>query len=232
MLHGTGCDILAPNDDGITPLLIAALKGRMSVVQYLLDPSADCNVHESNKNTPLISAIQGHSLSTAKLLCEHRTEVSIVRIMHAVQRGHYDLIRAMIPFSKVDAGEIDFGWASAVWDDIKEFLRVGIPVKELGKRELKAAIFEAILKEQYELVAAIISKHKTRDIVEEISLLTPIHVAAEVGNLEVFNLLIEKGFPINKQTQYGQTFLHLAALRGHCKIIHALKGVLSTEIVD
>ena len=160
VLHSAGCDILAANDDGRTPLSMAALMDRVPVIQYLLDAGADCNVQDVNNNTPLVSAIQGHSLSTVKLLCEHGAEVSIVHITHAAQRGHYDLIRAMIPFSKVDAHEIDFDWARAARlagrDDIKEFLRVGIPVKELGKKELKATMFEAILKEQYELVAAII----------------------------------------------------------------------------
>ena len=51
---------------------------------------------------------------------------------------------------------------------------------------------------------------------------TPFHVAALMGNLEVFQFILEKSSNKNQSNGNGSTSLHLAAMEGHyniCKMI-------------
>ena len=51
---------------------------------------------------------------------------------------------------------------------------------------------------------------------------TPLHIAAQRGNLEIAQLLIDRGAKINEVTSDGQTPLHLAAMGGYTKVADLL----------
>jgi ankyrin repeat protein len=51
---------------------------------------------------------------------------------------------------------------------------------------------------------------------------TPLHCAAEQGDIEQVQLLIANGADINSRDQYGQTPLERAAFAGHIKVVELL----------
>lgn len=69
--------------DGQSALFVAADKGRVSVLRYLLkNYSVDVNVTDKEGDTPLISAVRGGYVRPVRLLLEagasvhHKNEVS------------------------------------------------------------------------------------------------------------------------------------------------------------
>lgn len=51
-----------------------------------------------------------------------------------------------------------------------------------------------------------------------------LHAAVTTGNIDIVNLLIEKGLDPNIKTPFNQTPLHFAAERGHIKVAEILLG--------
>ncbi|MGL9688729.1 MAG: ankyrin repeat domain-containing protein [Wolbachia sp.] len=52
--------------------------------------------------------------------------------------------------------------------------------------------------------------------------LTPLHIAAEKGHMEIVNALIKQKANVNAEDKEGVTPLHLAAVNGHVEIANAI----------
>jgi len=52
---------------------------------------------------------------------------------------------------------------------------------------------------------------------------TPLHYAAENGQVEIVKLLIEKGSDINLQDKYGRTLFQFATSTGNIEIIKLIQ---------
>lgn len=50
----------------------------------------------------------------------------------------------------------------------------------------------------------------------------PIHVAADLGKLQILSKLIESGANINQKDSDGQTALHYAACNGYAEVVQYL----------
>jgi ankyrin repeat protein len=70
-------NIDSKDEDGYTPLAIAALEGHAEVVRFLLSLNSDDNTRahpnacDCNEHTPLDNAIYGSHLKCVELLCEY-----------------------------------------------------------------------------------------------------------------------------------------------------------------
>ncbi|KAM0335464.1 hypothetical protein ACHAQA_000512 [Verticillium albo-atrum] len=241
-LHAAGCDVLAASGDGTTPLLRASLGGHTSVVAWLLDHGADINASDMYGATGLKAAIQNQHVDSVRMLCDRGAEIIIDHLREALGRGNADIVSILVSHGatlatsgkQIGTGsellQMVVGTANAAL--ARELVKLGQSINGLNQRDKLKFLFDAMRKEYEDCVETFLEQCEDRNLAKEVSLITPIHLAAEVGNVAIFNMLSESGFSIHRRTQYGQTPLHLAALRGRVDIIKELRGSISPENQD
>jgi ankyrin repeat protein len=124
---------------GQTPLHIAALAGKHSVVHELLSRGADVNARESEGLTPLHCACSGNDIKTVELLLKGGAEVNVVDIkgqsvlQRSILRSSNDITNLILQ-SGADIQIKDEGGQSVLhyaveWDNeelVRMFLQAGI----------------------------------------------------------------------------------------------------------
>ncbi len=102
-LRGTSIDVNLKDAVGRSPLRIAAEKGNINVVSFLIENGADVNVTDANGNTPLIFIInKTGNLEITERLLEKGAAVNTqngngeTALMYAAWRGHAKIVRLLL----------------------------------------------------------------------------------------------------------------------------------------
>jgi uncharacterized protein len=96
-----GAQVNAADDDGRTPLLMAAIQGDGSLVRVLLEHGATLNAHDEDGWTPLLGAVANGHTPVVRLLLQHGAETNArdnegkTVLDHAMATGHHELIRLL-----------------------------------------------------------------------------------------------------------------------------------------
>ena len=98
-----GADIHVIGSNGWTALTIAAAKGHLELVQWLIALGADAQVRDVYRYTPLMRAVENnHESVVALLLSLAETDVNVqdesdnTSLHHAVSAGHVAMVRLLL----------------------------------------------------------------------------------------------------------------------------------------
>ncbi|RYP59757.1 hypothetical protein DL770_010140 [Monosporascus sp. CRB-9-2] len=100
LMVNTGVDLDTEEDDGATPLQVAAQEGREAVVRLLLENHANANAF--NGESPLHHAAERGSLSIARLLIDYGADMNtldsfgLTPLHRAASQGHVELIKFLL----------------------------------------------------------------------------------------------------------------------------------------
>jgi ankyrin repeat protein len=195
------------NSDGSTPLHHAVYYGKVQAVQLLLQAGA--NVHATTStggSTALHFAAEAGGVEVAQLLLQAgadvhtRTSNGGSTALHcAASMGRVDVLQLLLDAGADAAAACFQGQRTALHDAIEAgclesvqlLLRYGAPVDSIMR-----------LKNHYSAL-------------EE---LTPLHMAATYGRLQMLQPLVEAGADLEVWCEYTGTLLHCAAFRGHLNV--------------
>ena len=105
MLLGKNIKINLKDQEGNTPLILAAMNGYAGIVQTLMGKGADVNAaNKKNGDTALILAANGHRTEIVRALIEKGSGVIVdmqnddgqTALMHAAKWGYTDIVRLLI----------------------------------------------------------------------------------------------------------------------------------------
>jgi len=193
-----------PLNKGAPLLFIAARKGHVSLINFLLRSGAGVDETNANGLTPLyIAAQEGHLAAVMELIAaganvnKASTDDGTAPLFVAAQEGHLTVVTKLIA-----AGGF-----------------VNMARTNDGTTPLYIASEHGHLTVVTKLVAAgaVINKAKTNDGS------TPLFIAAQNGRLAVVMKLISAGADVNKAaTNDGATPLFAAVLQGHLTVVTKL----------
>ena len=196
------------DQDGDTPLHLAALKGHSATCTILLEEGAQIDVCNRKRHTALHVAILGKHVETAKLLLTWGFRATTLGVLHypalhyAAYSGYSDLIRPLLA-AEADPEATDQDNYTALAIAAKEghvhFARdLFLAVEDTsGGRKLKAGPTEA-------------------------SEISPMHLAAEHGHLDMVQLLQKHGENGNTTDDFGNRAIHRASWDGFTLVFDAL----------
>uniref|UniRef100_A0A3B4G8I3 SH3 domain-containing protein n=1 Tax=Pundamilia nyererei TaxID=303518 RepID=A0A3B4G8I3_9CICH len=192
--------------DGLSPLHHAALSGNKEMISLLLEAQAAVDIKDHKGMRPLHYAAWQGKTEPMKMLLKAGSSVNgqsdegQIPLHLSAQHGHYDGSEMLLqhqsnPCISDTAGKTPLDLAC-------EFGRVGAQLLLLSN--MCAAMLEP----------------KPSDP----NGVSPLHLAAKNGHIEVIRLLIQAGIDINRQSESG-TALHQAALCGKTEVVRLLLDV-------
>lgn len=206
LLLEKGVNVDFGEEDGATPLWLAAQQGYTNILNLFLSKGANPNVKSvKNSRSPLHQAAQNGHLNAIVTLLRHGAIPDLVEedgwspLLLACQQGHIDIVSALLDSgAEINLQEKD--GATGLW---------------LAAQQGHTAVVKLLLDRGAKQLATFDAQRM------------PIHQAAQNNRLEALKLLVEGGADINcrsnsSEQDGGITPLWLASQGGHVAILDYL----------
>ena len=198
---------------GITPLILASVKGHKEIVEMLTAYGAHVNAQDSIGRTALMAAAKHGYKKIVELLIAKDADVNtqdssgVTALVLAVFKGHKEIVKILL----------DKGADAAITYKDSQGV-TGVTLLMWAALDGHKEIVEMLIARG----AHVNAQDKSGD--------TALMNAAEKGHKEIVELLIAKGANVNTQNSSGNTALVLAILKGHKEVVKVLldKGADTT----
>ena len=196
-----GVDPASTMANGWTTLHVAAQKGQFEAVKLLIEAGADINAVDEDGNTPFSVAFWGRNLDLIAYFLDHGVDINeanengMTALHFAAIQGIPDMVRLLLE-RNIDVNAVD-SFNTTAFD------------RAVGGGNLE--IIKLLIDRASDL-----NRPNYQDM-------TPVMNAAQGGNADILRLLLDRGAKIDhRDTHYGRTALHFAALKGSPEIAQML----------
>lgn len=196
-------DVMAVDNEGRTPLHIAALYGKEKAVKELITTfkcPVDCK--DARGCTPLQCACQNDHLAVVKLLVkQHKASLT-----HVNAKGETAL---------------DVAVANGKAEMVDLLVKFGCNPNS-PSQDGSTLLHTACAKGHARLATELVNKYKCDVNAEDARKMTPLHLAAQSGNAELINQLLDSKATVDCVDARGCTPLHYACHGGHTDAVRVL----------
>ena len=229
-------DIYCRTKVGRSCLHIAASSGHLKLCKVLLE-KYKFNIHEKDDNwcTVLHCACESGKLHLFQYFMEKGSNVASqtkdkMSCLHfAVSEGHLKLSERLVENYNLDIKSRNTkGWnvlhcaaKSGGLELFRYFIQKGFDVNE-NTKDSKNSFHIAAQNGHFTLCKSLLENYKLDINKTDAEGSTLIHSAAECGNIELIQCLVDKGCDIYRKKKNGMNSLHIAALNNHfrlCKVL-------------
>ncbi|KAL8172841.1 UNVERIFIED_CONTAM: hypothetical protein K2H54_027298 [Gekko kuhli] len=227
-------DVDERNENGQTPLMLAAEQGNLEIVQELIKKGANCNLEDSDNWTALISAAkEGHTAIVSELLncnvnLEHRDMGGWTALMWACYKGCTDVAELLLEkganpnITGLQYSVYPIIWAAGRGHSriVQLLLQYGAKVNCSDKYGTTPLIWAA-RKGHLECVKYLL--HMGADVDQEgANSMTALIVAVKGGFTDSVKEILKRNPNVNLTDKDGNTALMIASKEGHTEIVQDL----------
>lgn len=186
-------DVSFQDNESRSPLHLAAARGHLSIVQFLLRAQARVDALDSEGKTPLMKAVEGQHLEVARCLLEQRAnpdvpDQNLDTALHlALSTGRPEIAMLLVQF------EADVS---------------------ARNKEGMSPLYMAVVQRHLD-VARLLLDRGCQPNAGDNRKKTPLMVAAEAGLVPLVQLLLGRGANANAVDEEGRTALDFARRAGH-----------------
>lgn len=224
----------AKNKQAMTPLNLAASRGRVEIVEKLLEMGADASIGDSENSQPIHNAaVSGHNEVIERLLA-HGVDINvqddngmtamIFSISYARQETFEYLLESGADVQKRNnngLAALHYAAAGGRTEIIKRLIEKGADI-DAQTYTGETSLHYAVWRNRMEAAEQLLQAGADTEIREDYGRTPLHHTARESGNVEMAELLIRYGADVNVHDESGDTPLILAAWRGFKGIVDLL----------
>lgn len=228
--------------DNKTLLGIAAFYGYQNLTQLLIDKGADVDAALSCGTTPLMQAASKGNIATAHLLLKANAKINVQNkegdsaLIYATENNHADLIDLLIASGAevnpkgASSSPLFIASKNGAFKIAERLLAAGAIVNDIwtiklddDSRSSPCTPLYIAVQNRHRDVAQLLLKYAAQPgLHAKDSKHIPLHVASQMGNIEMVELLLAHGAPVNEVDIDKTTPLMLAAASGHENVIKCL----------
>ncbi|KAI9770213.1 MAG: Ankyrin repeat domain-containing protein 44 [Geoglossum umbratile] len=226
------------DNEAFMSLHAAAYNGDVEVISALLEAGLCLGDDPTDEITPLHQAVESGNLRAAQMLLGANADIDTqdpsngrTALLQAAARGHTDIVKVLLEAGATvkvadDTGSSFLHCAARGGriEIVDLALKVGGNILETdqnGLIPLHIAVEERFVDAVTKFLALQNASDQVKARVQEMER-TPLHLAAEQGNVEVVTLLLKVDREINLVDTNELTALHLASENGHTEIAKLL----------
>ncbi|EMP42016.1 hypothetical protein UY3_00732 [Chelonia mydas] len=226
-------DVDERNENGQTPLMLAAEQGNLEIVKELLKKGANCNLEDTDNWTALISAAkEGYVDIVAELFncnvnLEHRDMGGWTALMWASYKGCTKVAELLLEKGANPNITGQYGTTPLIWaarkghlECVKYLLQMGADVDQEGANSMTALIV-AVKGGYTDSVKEILKRNPNVNLTDKDGN-TALMIASKEGHTEIVQDLLDAGTYVNIPDRSGDTVLIGAVRGGHVEIVRAL----------
>ncbi|XP_025952935.1 kinase D-interacting substrate of 220 kDa isoform X2 [Dromaius novaehollandiae] len=227
-------DVDERNENGQTPLMLAAEQGNLEIVQELLKKGANCNLEDADNWTALISAAkEGHADIVAELLnynvsLEHRDLGGWTALMWASYKGRTEVAELLLEKgANPNITGLQYSVYPIIWaagrghsDIVHLLLQHGAKVNCSDKYGTTPLVWAA-RKGHLECVRYLLQMGADVDQ-EGANSMTALIVAVKGGYTDSVKEILKRNPNVNLTDKDGNTALMIASKEGHTEIVQDL----------
>ncbi|XP_043480097.1 ankyrin-3-like [Leptopilina heterotoma] len=211
----------------VTPLLYAAKYGHLEIVKLLCQYDYHkIEIRKGNSRTPLYFAVRNGHIDVVKYLIANNAKRNLsTKDIHFLVRkcilnNRLDIVKCLIDGNMEDSPSDNLLHYSATHDRLDIFKYLVERGVKINMNSSETPLHCAVRGGHTEIVREILSESKKFQELNH-SFGDLIHIAAEKGNEEIFQMLIEFGCSVENYFK-GKYPIHIAAAFGHWKLIEIL----------
>ncbi len=225
-LVGKGADVNKPNEQGDTPLNIAALQRNPDLVKFLLDHHADVNARSSEGMTPLLEAVMQDDTGTLKVLAAHgadlesRTPDGATPLDFAIAENKMKAALALIDVgAPINTKGTKLGLTPLMVTAGREPIEYSISG---GRHEVENLSLDPHYPDTVQVARALIAHGADVNAVSS-SGVTALMLAAAHDSTPIVGLLLQSGADPNKHSPDGKTALDIATENGNDTVVSLIR---------
>jgi quinoprotein dehydrogenase-associated probable ABC transporter substrate-binding protein len=225
-LLSKGADVNKHNEQGDTPLNIAALQRSPDLVKVLLDHHADANARGSDGMTPVLEAVMQDDVPTLKVLAAHganlesRTSDGATPLAFAIAEDDMRAALALINAgAQVNSKSTKLGLTPLMVAGGREPYEVSISGQ---KHELENVMLDPHYPQALQVARTLIAHGADVNAVSS-SGVTALMLAAAHDNTPIVGLLLQSGADPGKRSPDGKTALDIAVENGNDTVISLIR---------
>ncbi|GFS89401.1 ankyrin-3 [Nephila pilipes] len=214
-----GCNIEARSISGITALHLAVQGNHQDIVNYLIDNGAETNVKDNNGNTALAIAALNNYQNIARILirkAEYPLHDQNESLFSAVFEGHLDIVRILLKECTFDVRSLEekhdllhIAVANDHLNIVNILLENGFDVNAVSKSLIMTPLHRAVLNDHWETAQLLLLKAAYPNAQDQYGR-TPLHYAAERGNADLVESLLDENANIFVKDCKNKTVIELA----------------------
>jgi quinoprotein dehydrogenase-associated probable ABC transporter substrate-binding protein len=225
-LVGKGADVNKPNEQGDTPLNIAALQRNPDLVNFLLDHHADVKARGSDGMTPLLKAVMQDDTGTLKALVAHgadlesRTSDGATPLAFAIAQNNLKAALALIDAgAPVNTKSTKLGLTPLMVASGREQVEYSISG---GRHEVENLSLDPHYPDTLQVARSLIAHGADVNAVSS-SGTTALMLAAAHDSTPVVGLLLQSGADSGKRSPDGKTALDIATENGNDTVVSLIR---------
>lgn len=197
-----GADINAINDDGITPLGVAAYMGDPEAIRFLIKHGAKPKLRVRGWANPVTMALDQDNHEIARLLIDHGGEADLFQAVHC---GHLGQVQRLV--------------------------REGADLEATGSWRNVTSLQLAVQKDHPEVVEYLLDSKAEPNVQETFRFGSdsPLHDAVTLSSARMVKALLAHGADPDMQNQQGLTPLELAKRRNFGHLVHIMESHLDRQ---
>jgi quinoprotein dehydrogenase-associated probable ABC transporter substrate-binding protein len=225
-LVGHGADINKPNEQGDTPLNIAALQRDPDLVNFLLDHHADANPRGSDGMTPLLEAVMQDDVGTLKVLAAHgadlesRTSDGATPLAFAIAQNNLKAALALIDAgAAVNSKSTKLGLTPLMVAAGREPVEYSISG---GRHEVENLSLDPHYPDTLQVARSLMARGADVNAVSS-SGVTALMLGAAHDSTPIVGLLLQSGADSKKRSPDGKTALDIATENGNDTVVSLIR---------
>ena len=238
LLIDNGIDLVVQDYEGNTALHLAGIYQRVEIAKLLIDSGADLTIRESRGRTPLVLTAREHgNLEIIRYMIENGADINSAdnygstALELSAWRGYEETMNYLLEKGAEipDADYKKFHMANFCCQ--KSLENLYLKLDEIG-------VFDRILQETDKNLFSEAAKGDSPQIInwlcekkfaineKDYYGWTPLHYAAENGNLQIFKTLIENGADADLRNSIGETAFNIAQSKSNKNICNYLQEAM------
>ncbi|GFS93161.1 ankyrin-3 [Nephila pilipes] len=235
-----GCNINDRNKSGLTALHLASQGNHQLIVNYLIDIGAETNVKDIDGHTALTIAAKNNCQNITRILIEKTESISqdqIESLCSAAIEGHHDIVNIMLTGCIFDICTLQENYdllhgaaENGHMNVVKVLLENGFEMNATRKGTVMTPLHCAVLNDHWETAQLLLLKAAYPNA-QDLYGRTPLHYAAERGNIDLVESLLDENADIFIKDYKNKTVIELTVDCNQLEIfkLFFFKGVIDVD---